>query len=153
MPKAPNKPLLIARFALATIFCFAAIFQVKAQEVEVSPEGFETFKMQTSDTSWIMKKYYFCMLVRGNQADSLSREELMVIQRGHMAHLEQLGKDGKICIAGPFDGGEDWRGLVVYNVPSIEEATRLAQADPAVQAGRLEARIVPWWAGVGSRLE
>ena len=124
-----------------------------AGQVQISPEGFETFEAVTPDTTWLMKKYYFCMLQRGDQAGDYSPEELQKIQSGHMAHLNQLGKDGKICLAGPFDGGDDWRGIVVYKVPSLEEATRLAESDPAVQAGRLKVRIVPWWAAVGSKLD
>lgn len=124
-----------------------------AQEVKVSPEGFETFEAITPDTTWLMKKYYFCMLERGDAADSLDAEALARIQAGHLAHLSKLGDEGKICMAGPFENGDDWRGIVVYKVPTLDEAVSLASADPAVQAGRLKVRIVPWWAAVGSKLD
>lgn len=151
------------RFEKASLFIPSFLFflfltlghgtQLWAQEVQVSPEGFETFEAHMDDTTWLMKKYYFCMLERGDNRDTLSPEESAKIQAGHMAHLTKLGTDGKICLAGPFQGGDDWRGIVVYKVPTMEEAQRLAQEDPAVIAGRLKVRIVPWWAAVGSKLD
>lgn len=138
---------------LATLLFILLVQTLNAQQVKVSPEGFETFEAVTPDTTWMMKKYYFCMLERGESTDSLDSESISRIQAGHLAHLAQLGKDGKICLAGPFENGDDWRGIVVYKVPSLDEAMKLASADPAVQAGRLKVRIVPWWAAVGSRLD
>lgn len=127
--------------------------QLWAQQVQTSPEGFETFEARMADTTWLMKKYYFCMLERGDNRDTLTADESAKIQAGHLAHLNKLGEDGKICLAGPFENGDDWRGIVVYKVPSLEEAQKLAHEDPAVIAGRLKVRIVPWWAAVGSKLD
>jgi len=148
-----DRPTWLTSLIITCILILSLTTQSVAQSVQRSPEGFETFEAVTPDTTWLMKKYFFCMLERGDRQDSLDAEAVARIQAGHLAHLTQLGKDGKICLAGPFEGGEEWRGIVVYKVPTLEEALRLASADPAVVAGRLKVRIVPWWAAVGSKLD
>ena len=41
------------------------LFGISAQaQVEVDPEGFETFKMQEGDTTYLMKKYFMVFLKR-----------------------------------------------------------------------------------------
>jgi hypothetical protein len=60
--------------------------------------------------------------------------------------MTALGNAGHLVIAGPFSDQEDetLRGLALYQVGSIEEARRMAEADPAVQAGRLEVEVLTW---------
>ena len=52
---------------------------------------------------------------------------------------------GKMVIAGPFSDQKDdsYRGLCIYNT-SVEEARALAEADPAVKAGRLAVEVMTW---------
>lgn len=145
---AGTRPKLMA--LLLTLFMIPASY---IGQVNISPEGFETFQYQEGDTTYTMKKYFFCMLESVPDRDSLPEEEIARIQTGHLAHMAKLGEEGKICLAGPFQDSQDWRGLVVYNVPTIDEARKLAAADPAVKNKRLAVRIVPWWAAVGSALE
>ncbi len=108
--------------------------------------------MKNGDTTYTMKKYYFCLLKRGpnRNLDSL---QLAEIQKGHLAHLAKLGKEGKIAIVGPFDGDFEYRGIIIFNVKNYEEAEKLESLDPAVQAGRLVMEIYPWWAAKGSILQ
>ena len=42
------------------------------------------------------------------------------------------------------------RGLTFYRTGSLEEARRLAEADPAVRAGRLVADIMTWYCPPGT---
>ena len=37
-----------------------------------------------------------------------------------------------------------------YRVTSLEQAKRLAEGDPAVQAGRLKVEVHPWWLARGT---
>jgi tetratricopeptide (TPR) repeat protein len=46
--------------------------------------------------------------------------------------------------------GESLRGLTFYRTGSLEEAGRLAEADPAVQAGRLVIEIMTWYCPPGT---
>lgn len=99
-----------------------------------------------------MKQYFFVLLSRGNNLtqDSTTTAKLM---SGHMANIEQMEKDGKLCLAGPFGDNGDWRGILIMDVKTMEEAKALVDKDPAVQAGRLKYEIHPWWGGVGSTLK
>ena len=45
------------------------------------------------------------------------------------------------------------RGMFVFTVGSLEEAKALAEADPAVKAGRLEPEVHPWFAAKGIRVD
>jgi uncharacterized protein len=39
---------------------------------------------------------------------------------------------------------EALRGIAIFAVESVDDARKLANSDPAVQAGRLEVRAVMW---------
>lgn len=118
----------------------------------VSLNAQETFEMNEGDTTFVMQKYFMCFLHRGDVEgyDSLA---LADIQAKHFAHLNQMAEDGKISIAGPFGDDKDLRGIVVFNVATIEESRDLMSEDPAVKAGLLVAEIRPWWAAKGSVLK
>lgn len=57
--------------------------------------------------------------------------------RGHFANMKRLAADGKLALAGPFDGPGDWRGLFVFAVTDIEEARQLVATDPVVARGEM----------------
>lgn len=87
------------------------------------------------------------LLRSGPKAAEIPPAELERIQAAHLAHLGRLTEEGKILVAGPFDEQPDpsFRGMCLYRVGSVEEARRLAEADPAVQAGRLRVEAMTWW--------
>lgn len=99
-----------------------------------------------------MKQYFFVMLSKGpnRSQDSVTAAKL---QDGHMANINKMAEDGKLCIAGPFADKGDWRGIFIIDTKTIEEAKALVDKDPAIQAGRLRYEIHPWWGGVGSKLK
>lgn len=57
--------------------------------------------------------------------------------KGHFANIERLAGEGKLALAGPFDGVDGWRGLYVFAVKDIEEAKRLVATDPVVAKGEM----------------
>jgi len=63
-----------------------------------------------------------------------------------------MAREGYAVVAGPFGDQDDerLRGLVLYRVGSVGEARRLAEADPAVQAGRLEVEVMTWYTEKGA---
>lgn len=128
------------------------LFGITAQaQVEVDAEGFETFKMQEGDTTYLMKKYFLVFLKRGT-VRSQDQAEAMKIQTAHLAHMDSLANIGQLDLAGPMGDDTDLRGIVVLRVPTMEAAEACVKADPAVQANRLSYEIHPWWAAVGSKL-
>jgi uncharacterized protein YciI len=85
----------------------------------------------------------FGVLVRGPNR-SQGKQEAAELQRGHLAYMDSLHKQGKLVMAGPFLDDSDWRGVVVYRVATVEDARALAAGDPAVKAGRLAIEVRPW---------
>lgn len=73
-----------------------------------------------------------------------------LIQMQHLNHLDSLHAKGLLNVAGPFMEDGDWRGLLVLDVPTKEEAEALVKKDPAVIAGRLNYVILPWMTQKGN---
>lgn len=138
---------------LITIVVFLTIGLTDSwgQTTPVDTSGFQTFEHQSGDTTYLMKQYYMCFLKIGPRRNQ-DEAEAARIQEAHLAHLSALGKQRKICMAGPFADDSGIQGMVIYSTPTYEEAVRLANADPAVLAGRLVVEVHPFWAAVGSQL-
>lgn len=119
----------------------------------MSPEVFSQreFKMQEGDTTYVMKRYVFMLLNEGPKRDHDSITAVK-IQEGHMNHINEMAKTGKLAIAGPFQNGGKYRGILIFDVDSISEAIRLESIDPAILSGRLEMEAIYWWAAKGSKL-
>ena len=58
---------------------------------------------------------------------------------GHFANINRLAKEGKLALAGPFDGVDGWRGLFVMATADIEEARGWVATDPVVINGEMVA--------------
>ena len=144
-----NKFFFLSFLVLA--FCINSTKSNAQSFEDLKAQGFEVFNHQDGDTTYLMKKYFMVHLIKGPTRDQ-NKEEAAKIQRGHLEHLSKLAKDKKLCVAGPFAEDGDIQGLVIYSVPSKDEVVRLANADPAVLAGRLVIEIHPFWAAVGSVL-
>ena len=132
------------KILLTAIIGFTFIsFQLSAQE---------TFKSTEGDTTYLMQKYFMCFLSRGN-SEKFDSTQLVDIQLRHLNYLNNLAKNGKISIAGPFADDGDVRGIVIYNVATLNEAVELQNEDPAVKSGILKSEIRPWWSAKGSALK
>lgn len=109
------------------------------------------FEMTEGDTTYVMKRYVFMHLMAGPERsqDSLEAAQL---QEKHLAHLNQLAESGKLAVAGPFQDGGKYRGLLIFDVETIEEAEALESDDPAVKGGRLTMQSFYWWGAKGTAL-
>ena len=117
---------------------------------ELTDRGFQTFDYvdgETKDTI-LMQQYFIAFLKKGPER-SQDKAAADSIQTLHLAHLARMYKEGYADISGPFGDDGDIRGITIYNVPTLQMADSLANMDPAVQAGRLEIEVHPWWAGKG----
>jgi uncharacterized protein YciI len=96
--------------------------------------------------------YELVLYRRGHPDPALDEQTIDRLQRQHLGHLESMRSAGHLLVAGPFNNqpDESWRGLGVYRVGSLEEARRLAEADPAVKAGRLTVDVMLWYTPKGS---
>lgn len=92
-----------------------------------------------------MTTVYLVLLVRGPAWTPEETEATDRLQIAHLAHLKRLRDSGQLIMVGPLTDGGQRRGVCIYRTGSLEEAKALAEADPAVQAGRLAVEIHPWW--------
>ena len=92
-------------------------------------------------------KYYFVELITNPDRPDLPKVEIDSIQAAHMANMGVMAKRGELMLADPFEGGG---GIFILNVKSMEEAKALTDKDPAISAGRLTAKIRPWYTTKGS---
>lgn len=94
-----------------------------------------------------LESYQLVLLVRPDDAPDLPEEEIREIQAAHLQHLTRMGREGHLVVAGPFGDQEDQtlRGMALYRVEDLETARRLAESDPAVEAGRLEVEVMTWY--------
>jgi len=95
--------------------------------------------------------YTLVLLTRPPNAPSMSDEELDALQARHLAYRADLRRQGLIVVNGPFDQQTDttFRGMSIFRC-SPEEAARLSDGDPSVQAGRLAYEVMEWWVAADS---
>ncbi len=91
-----------------------------------------------------MKKYVLVFLKRGPNPPADSTEAAR-LQQAHMANISRLADEGTLVLAGPFLEDGDLRGLYLFDVPTVEEARRLTESDPAVKAGSLRMELKSWY--------
>lgn len=92
-----------------------------------------------------MKKYVFCLLKTGSNTTA-TKEEIQKLFEGHIANINQLAKEGKLVVAGPFmKNDKNYRGIYIFNASGIEEAKTFVATDPAVQSKLLEAELTLWY--------
>jgi uncharacterized protein len=128
------------------------VFLISFLTVIISLQAFSQREFKTKgDSTYIMKRYVFMLLNEGSKRDQDSAT-VNKIQEGHMKHINEMAKTGKMIIAGPFDNGGKHRGILIFDVDSISQAIRMESTDPAVSSGRLQMEAIYWWAAKGSKL-
>lgn len=95
--------------------------------------------------------YTLVLLRRSPNAPQLPDEELDALQARHLAYRTELHRQGILVVNGPLSEQSDisMRGLSIFAC-GLEEAARLSDGDPSVQAGRLTYDLMEWWVGAGS---
>lgn len=92
-----------------------------------------------------MKNYIFVILKTGSNVitDKVKEDSIF---HGHLNNITRLANEGKLALAGPFGKNDDhYRGLFIFNVPTVEEAKNLLASDPAIQAKLLEPVMYKWY--------
>ncbi|TGE22419.1 hypothetical protein E5K00_19455 [Hymenobacter aquaticus] len=90
-------------------------------------------------------KTYYLVLLKNGSARGQDLETVATIRAGHAAHLQQLTRQGRLTLAGRCPGANSTLGgMYILSAKDLDEARRLTQADPAVQAGSLTMEIYPW---------
>ena len=95
--------------------------------------------------------YTVTLLRRPADAPAFTDDELDALQSQHLAYRAELRRDGQLVANGPFDeqSDESLRGLSIWTC-DVEEARRLSDLDPSVQAGRMTYDVFEWWVAAGT---
>jgi uncharacterized protein len=91
-----------------------------------------------------MKKYVVAFLKAGPKRDQ-DPGAAAKLQQAHMENISRMAKEGKLIVAGPFMDNGPLRGIYIFNTESLEDAKKWTETDPAIQAGRLELELHPWY--------
>jgi uncharacterized protein YciI len=83
-----------------------------------------------------MKHYVLVILKTGPNKVPVGKERDDMF-KGHFANINRLSAEGKLALAGPFDGVDGWRGLFIFAVNDIEEARKYVAADPVIIKGEM----------------
>jgi uncharacterized protein YciI len=81
---------------------------------------------------------YTLVYLKTGPAQGLTKDAQQQAFAGHMANMGKLAREGKLVLAGPFGqkrSDNALRGIFVLATSDQKEAQRIAETDPAVQAG------------------
>ena len=87
-------------------------------------------------------RFTIALLMLRPDAPEHDDETAAALQDAHMAHIADLHEAGHLLAGGPLDDPE-YRGLSILAVDP-ERARELKEQDPAVLAGRLSVKVIPW---------
>jgi uncharacterized protein len=88
------------------------------------------------------------LLILRPDAPKLDEEAANALQEAHMSYLADLHEAGHLLAGGPLSD-EKLRGLSIMRVDP-ERARELKEQDPAVRAGRLSVKVIPWMVPAGA---
>jgi uncharacterized protein YciI len=100
--------------------------------------------MKKPSTPMKMTTAYLGFLRRGDKWTPEKTPATEELQKAHIANINRLAETKKLVVAGPFGGNTPLRGIFVFRVESLDEARKLTETDPSVQAGRLAIEMRPW---------
>jgi len=91
-----------------------------------------------------LKPYFLEMLLlKDKPAAALAEGERTQLMQKHLAYIRSQVEAGKFALVGRLTEENRLRGIVVIKADSLEEAQRLASADPLVQSGQLAVEVHP----------
>jgi len=131
-------------FALATgALCLMSLLSAGAEpQTRPSPVVDPALAAKLGADEHGMRRYVLVILKTGPHRvpDGPARDEMFA---GHSANMKRLADEGKLAVAGPFEGGNDWRGMFIFAVDTAGEAERLVATDPVIKNGEMVAEYHP----------
>jgi uncharacterized protein YciI len=102
-----------------------------------------------------MKSFVLVILKTGPNLD-IDTDKKSIAFKGHMTNINKLVDDKKLIVAGPMGKNDNnYRGIFILDVTTIEEAETLLQTDPAIKDKYLQPELYQWYgsAALASYLE
>src|SRR3954469_3171646 len=125
--------------SLALSAALLCAMQPSASQSEIAPAQYDAaLAKKLGADEHGMRKYVLVILKTGPRRvpDGAERQDMF---KGHFANIERLANTGLLVMAGPLDGVDGWRGLFMFAVNSIDEASKLVATDPVIVKGEMVA--------------
>lgn len=91
-------------------------------------------------------KLYTLVILRTGPVKIEDQEKLNTLFRGHLDNIFRLEAEGKLVVAGPFgNNANSFRGMYIFDVPTVQEAKVLLKSDPAIEAGIFDVDMYQWY--------
>lgn len=126
------------------ISSLTSLAQRKMPPIKTKPKVDTVMAKMLGADEYGMKKYVMCFLKTGPNKN-LTKDSVNKILAAHLKNISRLTAQGKLTIAGPFTDGTELEGIFIFNVTTVEEAKKLTDTDPGVQAGIFAVELHPWY--------
>jgi len=142
----------LAPLLLVLPFVLSPVSPAAAEEDAPSPNPAydEALARAAGADDYGMRNYVLVILKTGPTPVPAGPERDTMF-RGHFANMKRLAEEGKLVLAGPFDGAEGWRGMFVFDVAEIADAEALVATDPVVQHGEMVAEYHKYYGSAALR--
>ena len=108
---------------------------------EAAPPAGRAPAVISRDVPRNLKPYFLCFLIKGRDWDNPEGAETLM--PAQLRFLREQIEWHHYRIAGPVTDGGDIVGFSILEAASMQAALALANADPAVAAGRVAVRLLP----------
>ncbi len=126
-------------FNLAIAAACAALSISTARAADKPPPGYDAALAQQVGADEHGMRSYVLVILKTGPTPLPKGEKRNEMFKGHFANMERLANEGKLAVAGPFDGVDGWRGMFIFAVKDIEEARSLTATDPVIVNGEMVA--------------
>ncbi len=132
------------------VFCICLVVGTLSAQKE-NPNFDAALAEELGADDYGMKSYIFVMLKTGSNTSTNKMERDSCFQ-GHMKNIGRLVEEGKLIVAGPIQKNEnEYRGIFILDVTTVEEAEILLETDPAIAAQFLEPELYVWYGSAALR--
>ncbi|MCU0457887.1 MAG: YciI family protein [Bacteroidales bacterium] len=130
------------RILLAALFITSSLM-VFSQEEQPGYDPALAAKLGADDLGM---KTYVLVILKSGPAKIEDKELRDSLFRGHFSNMDKLAGEGKLVTAGPFSANDNqYRGLFLSDVRTIEEAEELVRGDPTVTNGIFVTEMYQWY--------
>jgi len=127
-------------FAIVSTFIVGISAQTTAKPDSTKPAFDAELAKKLGADKLGMKNYVLVILKTGPTTVAAGKERDEIF-KGHFANIHRLADEGKLAVAGPFGDNNDWRGMFIFNVETIEDAKKLTETDPVIKSGLMIAEF------------
>ena len=130
------------KYVIILLVLHIAVIQAIAQEP--NPNYDVELAQELDADDYGMKGYILVILKTGDNTDvGAVRTESF---NGHMKNMTKLVEENKLIVAGPIQENDNqYRGLFILSVSTLEEADSLLQTDPAIANNYLSYDLYNWY--------